>query len=212
MNPIRLLIADDHPVYRDGLARSCELVPQISVIGAVGDGRQAIELIEEITPDVAIIDLRLPEVDGLEVLDHINRISSPTKALVLTAYMDSNTVFRAISRGARGFLEKAASLGEIIDAVVRIAAGGTVIAPYAQETLARELRTRRDDEDRPALSRREIDILRLAADGYPSQRIANELHISLATVKTHLQHVYEKMGVSDRASAVAQALRRGLLS
>lgn len=212
MKSIRVLIADDHPVYRDGLARSWEAVPQITVIGAVGDGRQAIELIEEIIPDVAIIDLRLPEMDGLEILDHIRNTGSPTKGLVLTAYMDSSTVHRAISRGARGFLEKAASFGEIADAVLRIAAGGTVIAPYAQDILARELRTRREDEERPALSAREIDILRLAADGYASQRIANELHISVATVKTHLQHIYEKLNVSDRASAVAQALRRGVLS
>ncbi len=212
MKPIHVLIADDHPVYREGLARNWQHVPEITVVAAVGDGRTALTLIDEIQPHVAIIDLRLPEIDGLEILDRLAASNSSTKPLVLTAYMDSSTVYRAFSRGARGFLEKAASFQEITDAVMRIAAGGTVIAPFAQEILARELRTRGVGHDRPNLTTREIEILKLAADGYPAQQIANHLHISLATVKTHLQHIYEKLGVSDRASAVAQALRSGILS
>ena len=212
MKPIHVLIADDHPVYREGLARSWQQVPEITVVAAVGDGQTALTLIEEIKPHVAIVDLRLPEIDGMELLDRLTAIGSTTKPLVLTAYMDSTTVYRAFSKGARGFLEKAASFREITDAVIRIAAGGTVIAPFAQEILARELRTRSAADERPNLTAREVEILKLAADGFSAQQIANELHISLATVKTHLQHVYEKLGVSDRASAVAQALRRGVLS
>lgn len=212
MKPVRVVIADDHPVYREGLARNWQQVPEITVVGTVGDGRAALAMIEAIEPDVAIVDLRLPEIDGFKILDRLAEIKSPTKPLVLTAYLDSSTVYRAFSQGARGFLEKAASFGEITDAVLRIAGGGTVIAPFAQEILARELRTRAAGEARPNLTAREVEILKLAADGYPAQQIANELHISLATVKTHLQHVYEKLGVSDRASAVAQALRRGVLS
>lgn len=212
MRSIRVIIADDHPVYREGLAHSWDQLARITVVGAAGDGRTAIALIDKTAPDVAIVDLRLPEVDGLGVLDHLEHTASPTRALVLTAYMDSSTVYRAVARGARGFLEKTASFGDITEAVLRIAAGGTVIAPFAQEVLARELRTRRDQEGRPALTAREIDILKLAADGYSAQRIANELFISATTVKTHLQHVYEKLGVSDRASAVAKAIRSGILS
>lgn len=157
------------------------------------------------------MDLQLPELGGMEVLETLFAEAAPTSILVLTAYMDSKTVFRAFTHGARGFLEKAASFDEITDAVLRIGAGGTIIAPFAQDVLARELRTRQDTPKRPTLTAREVDILRLAADGHSGQKIANEPHISLTTVKTHLQHIYEKLEVSDRASAVAQAIRRGIL-
>lgn len=212
MKRLTVFIADDHPVYREGLARNWEKFPQISVVGAAGDGRTALAAIREQKPDVAIIDLRLPEIDGLRILELLNTEREPTKVLILTAFMDSSTVYRAFANGARGFLEKAASFREITDAVLQVGAGRTVIAPFAQDVLARELRTRKENDDKPTLTTREVDILRLAADGYSAQRIATELHISQATVKTHLQHIYEKLSVSDRASAVAQAIRRGLLN
>lgn len=211
MKTITVFIADDHPVYREGLAQNWESVPQIQVVGTAGDGKNALATIRELKPDVAVMDLNLPELDGMQVLETLFAEDSPTSVLVLTAYMDSTSVFRAFTHGARGFLEKAASFSEITDAVLQIGAGGTIIAPFAQDVLARELRTRQDTAERPVLSPREIEILRLAADGYSGQKIASELHISLATVKTHLQHIYDKLDVSDRASAVAQAIRRGFL-
>nr|WP_012311521.1 response regulator transcription factor [Arthrobacter sp. AK-1]ABR66989.1 putative DNA binding response regulator [Arthrobacter sp. AK-1] len=211
MKTITVFIADDHPVYREGLAQNWESVPQIQVVGTAGDGKNALAAIRELKPDVAVMDLNLPELDGMQVLETLFAEDSPTSVLVLTAYMDSTSVFRAFTHGARGFLEKAASFSEITDAVLQIGAGGTIIAPFAQDVLARELRTRQDTAERPVLSPREIEILRLAADGYSGQKIASELHISLATVKTHLQHIYDKLDVSDRASAVAQAIRRGFL-
>lgn len=211
MKIFTIFIADDHPVYREGLAQNWKNVPQIEVVGSAGDGKSALAAIRELKPDVAVMDLQLPELDGMEVLETLFAEAAPTNILVLTAYMDSKTVFRAFTHGARGFLEKAASFDEITDAVMRIGAGGTIIAPFAQDVLARELRTRRDTPSRPTLTAREVEILRLAADGHSGQKIANELHISLTTVKTHLQHIYEKLEVSDRASAVAQAIRRGIL-
>ncbi|WP_160669300.1 response regulator [Pseudarthrobacter sp. ATCC 49987] len=211
MKILTIFIADDHPVYREGLAQNWKNVPQIKVVGSAGDGKSALAAIRELKPDVAVMDLQLPELNGMEVLETLFAEAAPTNILVLTAYMDSKTVFRAFTHGARGFLEKAASFDEITDAVLRIGAGGTIIAPFAQDVLARELRTRRDTPDRPTLTAREVEILRLAADGHSGQKIANELHISLTTVKTHLQHIYEKLEVSDRASAVAQAIRRGIL-
>ncbi|GAA3313407.1 response regulator [Arthrobacter ramosus] len=211
MKIFTVFIADDHPVYREGLARNWEAMAQIKVVGSAGDGRSALAAIRELKPDVAVMDLKLPELDGMQVLELLFAEDSPTNILVLTAYMDNATVYRAFAHGARGFLEKAASFGEITDAVLQVGAGGTVIAPFAQDVLARELRTRQDVPEKPVLSSREVEILRLAADGHSGQKIASELNISLATVKTHLQHIYDKLDVSDRASAVAQAIRRGFL-
>lgn len=211
MKIIDVFIADDHPVYREGLAQNWEGVPQINVIGSAGDGKSALEAIRQLKPDVAVMDLKLPELDGMQVLELLFAEDSPTSVLVLTAYMDSTTVYRALTHGARGFLEKAASFSEITEAVLQIGAGGTIIAPFAQDVLARELRTRQNTTEKPILTSREVEILRLAADGHSGQKIASELHISLTTVKTHLQHIYDKLDVSDRASAVAQAIRRGFL-
>lgn len=211
MKIINVFIADDHPVYREGLAQNWEGVPQINVIGSAGDGKSALEAIRQLKPDVAVMDLKLPELDGMQVLELLFAEDSPTSVLVLTAYMDSTTVYRALTHGARGFLEKAASFTEITEAVLQIGAGGTIIAPFAQDVLARELRTRQNTTEKPNLTSREVEILRLAADGHSGQKIASELHISLTTVKTHLQHIYDKLDVSDRASAVAQAIRRGFL-
>lgn len=212
MRSVRVVIADDHPVYREGLARNWEGDPRITVSGVAADGVAALTVIREERPEVAIVDLRLPEIDGMQVLEVLTAEKAPTGILVLTAFMDSATVYRAFAKGAKGFLEKSASFAEITSAVLAIGAGGTVISPYAQEVLADEIRVRQLNEERPSLTGRELEILRLASDGYSAQRIADELHVSLATVKTHLQHVYEKLGVSDRASAVAQGIRRGLLN
>ncbi|WP_449282680.1 response regulator [Leucobacter sp.] len=212
MSRYRVVIADDHPVYRDGLVRDWKASDWIEVVGASGDGRQVLELILREQPDVAVLDLRLPSMDGLAVLSELRARGSCTKVLILTAYVDSSTVFRAFSLGARGFMEKVASFEEIADAVITIAEGRTVMASVAQDIIADELRERELREAQPSLTAREVEILRLAAEGNSSQQIAAGLHISLATVKTHLQHVYEKLGVSDRAAAVAQALRSGILS
>ncbi|MFF2851995.1 response regulator [Streptomyces sp. NPDC058001] len=211
MSGVRVVVADDHPVYRDGLVRAWEDHPGIEVVAAVGDGRAALAAIHREAPDVAVIDLRLPEIDGLQVLETLQQEDLPTRAVVLTAYVDSASVYRAIAGGARAYLEKAASSETISEAVLLVAGGGTLISPLVQDGLANEIRNRRLAVPRPTLTLRETDILKLAADGCPAQEIADRLHISIATVKTHLQHVYEKLEVSDRAAAVAQAIRRGLL-
>lgn len=210
MTPIRVYIADDHPVYREGLARHWETSASIEVVGATDNGLTAVEEITELGPDVAVVDLKLPGADGLQVLELL--AEATCRVLILTAYVDSSTVYAALAAGARGFLEKAASFDEITDAVAAVAAGETVIAPVVSAALAVEIRSRGSEQQKSLLTKRETAILRLAADGLSAQQIARELGIGVPTVKTHLAHIYAKLDVPDRAAAVAQAFRRGLLS
>lgn len=208
---VTVFVADDHPVFREGLINAWAAHPGLSVIGQAGDGVSAFEQITSQQPQVAIIDFKLPERDGLEVLEQLTQTQSPTAVILLTAYVDRTIVLRAFELGALGFLEKAASVEEITNAVLRVARGETVMAPYAQSVMARDVRERHEFRDAPNLTRRELQILKAAAEGHSNSAIAKKLHISITTVKTHLQHVYEKLSVSDRSSAVAKAFRRGLL-
>jgi two-component system nitrate/nitrite response regulator NarL len=211
MEPVTVVLADDHPVFRDGLQRLLELAPGIVVLAAVDDGRAALEAIRSRRPQVAIIDLQLPDIDGSAVIDMVRRERLPTRLLVLSAQTDSAVVYRCIELGAAGYLPKLTAGDDICAAVLALARGETVVSSGLQSGLASEIRIRRAD-DRPVLTPRELDIVRLAADGHSNAEIALRLHVSTATVKTHLQHIFEKLEVSDRSAAVAQALRRGLLA
>jgi two-component system nitrate/nitrite response regulator NarL len=207
---VTVVIADDHPIYRDGLRRELDVHSGISVLAAVDDGRQALDAIRELAPDVAVLDLQLPEIDGATVIDALRREHLRTRVLVVSSRQDSATVYKVIEAGAAGYLPKLTSGQAICEAVVAVAEGRTVVPEELHDGLVSEIRLRRVD-DRPVLTPRELDIVRLAADGHANADIARLLHVSTATVKTHLQHVYEKLEVSDRASAVAKAIRRGLL-
>jgi serine/threonine-protein kinase PknK len=209
---VRVFIADDHPVYREGLVQHWAVSGDIEVAGSTGNGIDVVAGIRRSGADVAVVDLRLPGMDGLAILSEIAATSLPTAVLILTAYVDSATVYAALAQGARGFLEKAASFEEITRAVLAVAGGETVIAPMVSGVLAAEIRTRGRDEAKSLLTERETAILTLAADGLSAQQIARDLGISVPTVKTHLARIYTKLDVPDRASAVAQAFRRGLLT
>lgn len=208
---LRVIVADDHPIFRNALVQILQADQAVRVVAEVGDGRQALDVIRDKRPDVAVLDLQLPEVDGMSVLDVVQREHLPTRMVVVSAFDDGATAYRAMAYGALAYLPKVIGGLEIRDAIVAVGRGATVVHPEIIAGLAGEIRLRRDIDDRPVLSPRELDVLRLAADGESTQDIAAQLCVSQATVKTHLQHLYEKLEVSDRAAAVAQALRRGLL-
>ncbi len=210
MAGVTVVLADDHPVFRDGLVGLLER-GGIDVLAAVEDGRAALDAIRTHRPQVAIVDLQLPDIDGETVIDIVRREHLPTRILVLSARTDSAVVYRCIELGAAGYLPK-------------LTAGDDICAAVARARARRERRARRAAggpgerdppapcDDRPVLTPRELDIIRLAADGHSNAEIGLRLHVSTATVKTHLQHIFEKLEVSDRSAAVAQALRRGLLT
>jgi two-component system nitrate/nitrite response regulator NarL len=207
---IRVIVADDHPVYREGIVRAVRERPDLELVGELATGREALTAIDELRPHVAVLDMRLPGLDGRQLLNAIQRDELPTRVLFVSAYVDSEIVYAAIGGGARGYLSKEATRQQICDAVAAVARGDTVLAPEVHRGLAREIQLRSADA-RPVLTAREREILRLTAEGLSGPEIGRRLYLSPATVKTHLQHLYAKLGVSDRAAAVAEAMRRGLL-
>ena len=208
---VTVLIADDHPLFRDGIARAVRGRPDLELVAEVADGRTALERIRELAPAVAVLDLRLPDLDGLEVLNAVRRDALPTRVLMLSATTEGPTVFKAISGGAAGYLSKSSDRTAVCDAVAAVARGDTVLDPALQAGLLDEVRILGVADARPVLSPREAEVLSLLAEGLSAPAIGRRLFLSTATVKTHLGHLYEKLGVSDRAACVAEAMRRGLL-
>jgi two-component system nitrate/nitrite response regulator NarL len=208
---IRVLVADDHPVYREGIVRAIDERPDLELVGQVSSGREALAEIQRLGPDVALLDIVMPELSGLEVLSALERDGLSTQVALLSAHVDSAFAYRAVAAGARGYLSKQAARQEICDAVAAIADGRTAFAPEVQAGLATELHERQVAERGPTLTPRERDVLKLVAEGRSAPEIGKRIHVSPATVKSHLQAIYEKLGVSERAAAVAEAMRRGLL-
>ena len=179
-------------------------------MGASADGRKAVADIERLVPDVAVVDARMPDLDGMGVIREMRDRGLPTRVLLVSGYAESDLVYRAIASGATGFLSKEAGRRAICEAVVRVARGEVVLAPGLQAGLVDQIR-QREGEDRPNLTPREREVLTLAATGCSAPEMGSRLHLSTTTVKTHLKNLYAKLGVSDRAAAVAEAMRRGLL-
>ncbi len=207
---VSVYVGEDHPIYLDGLVRALGQRAEFEVVGSSRDGRAALDEIRELAPDVAILDENMPSMLGSDVLEAITREALPTRVVMLSASLDGAVVFRAVANGVRAYLTKDADRAVICDTVSAVARGRTILAAEIQAGLADQVRMRERD-DRPALSPREHEILERTAGGASAPEIAGELQISTATVKTHLRHLYEKLGVSERAAAVAEAMRRGLL-
>lgn len=204
------MVADDHPVYREGLAGAIRDRPRLDLVGEAADGGTALELIARHGPDVALLDVKM-HLDGPTVLRRLQNAGSRTRVVFLSAYLDSALVYSALESGAAGFLSKRADRAVICDALEAAAQGEVVLSPEIQTALGQEIRFNRKTE-RPALTEREREVLVLAAEGLSAAGIGKRLYLSPATIKTHLAHLYDKLGVSDRTAAVAEAFRRGLLS
>jgi two-component system nitrate/nitrite response regulator NarL len=207
---VSVYVGEDHPIYLDGLVRALGQRPEFEVVGSSRDGRRALEDIRALRPDVAILDENMPSMLGSDVLAAITRDELPTRVMMLSASLDGAVVFRAVANGVRAYLTKDADRAVICDTVAAVARGQTILAAEIQGGLADQVRMRERDE-RPTLSPREHEVLERTANGANAAEIAGALDISTATVKTHLRNVYEKLGVSERAAAVAEAMRRGLL-
>lgn len=215
--PIGLLIVDDHPVVRDGLSGMFASAPEFEVLGEAGDGAEAIRLAEALQPDVILMDLRMPDLDGVAAITELASRGVAARVLVLTTYDTDSYVLPAIEAGATGYLLKDAPRAELLRAVRAAARGEAVLAPSVAARLMSRVRAP-SGPGGPAipgaesLSARELEILELVAAGTTNREAAARLFISEATVKTHLLHIYAKLGVSDRAAAVAEGFHRGLLT
>ncbi|MDQ0382241.1 response regulator [Amycolatopsis thermophila] len=204
---ITLVIADDHPVVRDGLRGIFTPEHGFEVLGEAGDGAEAVALAERVGPDVVLMDLRMPGTDGVHAIAELARRGNRARVLVLTTYDTDSDVLPAIEAGATGYLLKDAPREELFRAVRAASRGEAVLSPAVASRLMGQMRAPAREE----LSRREIEVLTLIARGGTNRDAAAKLFISEATVKTHLLHAYAKLGVNDRAAAVATALRLGLI-
>ncbi len=208
---IRLLIVDDHPVVRDGLRGIFDATEGLEVVGEAGDGSTALSMALALDPDVVLMDLRMPGVGGVDAIRSLRERSVRARVLVLTTYDSDTDVLPAVQAGATGYLLKDAPSSELIRAVRSAHRGQAVLSPSVAGTLMTQVGSVEAAPERPTLSPREVQVLRLVAAGKTNREAAAALFVSETTVKTHLLHLYAKLDVRDRAAAVDAAHRLGLL-
>ncbi|MFF3591503.1 response regulator [Streptomyces sp. NPDC002387] len=214
--PARVVVADDQTVVREGIVMLLGLLPGVEVVGAAGDGEEAVKLVAELSPDVVLMDLRMPRCDGVEATRRIRSEHPGTQVVVLTTYADDESLFPALKAGARGYLTKDAGGDEIVRAVRSVLSGDAGLSPSIQRRLLERLseperQTAAPAEPPDGLTARETEVLVLIADGLTNQEIARRLHVSTATVKTHINNLFAKTGLKDRAGAVHYAYANGLV-
>lgn len=216
-DPIRVLVVDDQTIVRDGIVGLLRLSGRIDVIGAAGDGRKALEALEIERPDVILLDLRMPVLDGIAVLHELAKHDDPPPCLVLTTFQDDEQVLQALRAGARGYLLKDVSLDDLVAAVETVAAGGSMVSSSVTQRLLDRLGTP-DPAATPAdlpvhieLTTREREVLRMLVGGFSNKEIASAMHLAPGTVKNHVSTVLAKLGVRDRTRAVLRALELDLV-
>lgn len=204
----RVLLIDDHPVVREGLSGMLAGQPDFEVVGQGSDGSQAVSMNAELRPDVILMDLRMPGMDGVSAIQEIKARMPETNILVLTTYDSDADIVRAVEAGATGYLLKDTPREELFRAVRSAARGESVLAPAVAARLMTRMRAPAEEN----LTAREIEVLELVSKGNSNKQVGRSLHISTATVKTHLIHIFDKLGVKDRTSAVTAALEKGILT
>lgn len=213
MAKIKILIADDHAVVREGTRRILEQEQNLEVVAEAGDGEEAVRLATSFKPDVAIIDIAMPRLDGIEATRQIKALCPATTVLILTAYDDEQFIFSLLEAGAAGYLLKSIRGRELVDAILAVYAGESVLHPsVARKVLNRFVPISGEPikrEPLEVLSKREMEVLKLAARGLSNQNIAEELCLSMRTVQGHLGHIFNKLQVSSRTEAVVRALKEG---
>jgi len=215
MEKIRIILAEDYAIIREGTRRILEQHPDLEVVGEAEEGEQALEMIRQLKPDIAILDIRMPKLNGIEVVREMKKYSPETKALMLTAYDDDVYILALMKAGASGYILKTAHEKELVDSIRSVCAGEPVLDPGIAQKVAR-LWAQRSLSDTQGLveplSPRELEVLELAAKGFRNKAIAEKLNISFHTVEGHFNVIFSKLGVSSRTEAVIQALARHLIS
>jgi two-component system response regulator DegU len=211
-NPIRVLLADDHRMLREGLRRTLES-EGFQVVAEAEDGGEAVRLSLDTEPDVVVMDVTMPNVDGVEATRQLRERRPDARIVMLTMHSDQDIVASAIRAGASGYLTKDCSTDELVNAISEIARGGTVLSPGLAGAMLNEVQKlgRPVAETEPVITKREEEVLQLIADGLSTQEVAEQLYISLKTVKNHLASIYQKLDSRDRTQAVVRAVRMGII-
>lgn len=208
--PIRILLADDHPVVRDGLVAILSTQPDFEVVGEAGNGRSAIQLVQEQQPDLILLDLEMPEMDGVETLQALRAANPDVKVIVFTAFDTDERILTAVQAGAQGYLLKGVPRQELFNAIRVVNSGGSLLQPVVASKLLRQV-SQEPEPPTESLTPRELEVLQLLAQGLQNKEIAAELIISERTVKFHVSAILAKLEAGNRTEAVAIAAQRGLI-
>jgi DNA-binding NarL/FixJ family response regulator len=212
VDAIKILIVDDHPVVREGIGAMLKHEPDFKIVGEAANGLEALEQARELSPDVILMDLRMPEMDGVEAITKIKEAKPEIKFIILTTYSDDEYIFKGIAAGARAYLLKDAPRDELFKAIRAVSRGESLIQPVvASRVLDKLAELSRKNPGAETLSEREVEVLRLMAKGVSNSNIAEELSITQSTVKTHITNIFQKLNVTTRTEAVTTALKRGII-